>query len=96
VSRNEAPRSEGANAENRAESAEVSESALALSADEKMVLQALVSCGGARTIAQLCASCGMDREQVAPVVESLRAKGLVTRFNTLVESYGARFPGVEV
>jgi hypothetical protein len=96
VSRNEAPRSEGANAENGAESADVPGTSEALSADEKSILQVLVSYGSARTVAQLCATSGMDRERVTPILDGLRAKGLVTRFNTLVESYGARFPGLEV
>ena len=60
------------------------------------MLETLVACGSARTVAQLCASSGLDRGQVAGTLESLRAKGLVTRFNTLVESYAARFPGIEV
>jgi DNA-binding MarR family transcriptional regulator len=96
MSRDEAPQTADASAERGAESASASESAADLSADEKSILEVLVSCGSARTIAQLCATSGMDREQVTPVVEGLRAKGLVTRFNTLVESYGARFPGLEV
>jgi DNA-binding MarR family transcriptional regulator len=72
------------------------ESPLSLTVEEKSVLQTLVGCGSARTVAQLCASSGLDRGQVTGTLESLRAKCLVTRFNTLVESYAARFPGVEV
>ena len=67
-----------------------------LNDDEKNVLNALVKCSASQTAGQLSASCGLTREQVAIALESLRAKGLVTRHNTLVESYASRFPGVEV
>jgi hypothetical protein len=67
-----------------------------LSDEEKKVLDLLVSCGAARTPAQLAAGCGLEREQAAQALDGLRAKGLVTPLNTLVESYIARFPGIEV
>jgi hypothetical protein len=68
----------------------------ALTDEEKMVLDLLVTCRTARTVAQVCAGARVSREQAAGALDSLRSKGLVTRFNTLVESYAARFPGVEV
>jgi DprA winged helix domain len=67
-----------------------------LTAEEKSVLETLMACGTARTVAQLCASSGLDRKQVASTLADLRTKGLVTRFNTLVESYAARSPRVDV
>jgi predicted transcriptional regulator len=73
-----------------------SDTAAVLSDEERKLLDLLVSCGAARTPAQLSAGCGLEREQVAQALDSLRAKGLVTRLNTVVESYTARFPGVEV
>ena len=69
---------------------------LVLSADERAVLEVLVGCETSRTEAQIAAKCGLPRENVAGGLETLRAKGLVSRFNTLIESYAARFPGVEV
>jgi uncharacterized membrane protein len=68
----------------------------ALTADEKSVLDILIAGGTSRTSAQLSATSGLPRAQVAVALESLRQRGLVTRFNTLVESYAVRFPGVEV
>jgi DNA-binding MarR family transcriptional regulator len=67
-----------------------------LTADEQAVLRVLVSHDSARTVAQLCAGCGLSRERVVPALDGLRGKGLVTRHNTLVESYAARFPGMAV
>ncbi len=67
-----------------------------LTVHERAVLDALVTAKGARTAAQLMASCGLAREDVMYALECLRTKGLATKFNTLVESYAARFPGVEV
>jgi hypothetical protein len=96
VSREEIHRDAGVGEERAAAPSSVPESPLALAAEERAVLEILVTCGTARTMAQLCASAGLSRGQVASTVESLRAKGLVTRFNTLVESYAARFPGIEV
>lgn len=69
---------------------------LVLTDDEKTVLDFLVLCRTARTVAQVCAGAGLGRKQAVDSLDSLRAKGLVTRFNTLVASYAARFPGVEV
>jgi DNA-binding MarR family transcriptional regulator len=66
-----------------------------LTADEQAVLDVLGH-DSARTVAQLCAGCGLSRERVVPALDGLRAKGLVTRHNTLVESYAARFPGMAV
>jgi hypothetical protein len=68
----------------------------ALNDEERALLDVLMASATARTAAQLSASTGLSREQVATALESLRVQGLVTRFNTLIESYGARFPGLEL
>ena len=68
----------------------------ALSTDEELVLHALLACETGRTAWQLAAGSGLTREQVANVLQDLRAKGLVTRLNTVVASYAARFPGIRV
>jgi hypothetical protein len=72
------------------------ETLAALSDAETKVLDRLVLRGAAQTPAQLSAGCELGREQVAQALDGLRAKGLVTRLNTVVESYTARFPGIEV
>lgn len=69
---------------------------LAITADERAVLEILVACRTARTAAQLSAGCGLARDRVTGALDGLRSRGLVTRVNTLVESYVARFPGIEV
>ena len=96
MSREDARRGASVGDERAAASHPASEIPLALTGEEKSVLEVLVACKTSRTVAQLCASSGLDRERVTGTLESLRAKGLVTRFNTLVESYAARFPGIEV
>ena len=96
MSREDARRGAGVGDEQTAVRPPAPEIPLALTAEEKSVLETLVVCRAARTVAQLCASSGLDRGQVTGTLESLRTKGLVTQFNTLVESYAARFPGVEV
>jgi predicted ArsR family transcriptional regulator len=63
---------------------------------ERLVLDVLLTSQAARTAAQLSAASGLSREQVVTTLESLRVQGLVTQFNTLIESYGARFPGLEL
>ena len=70
--------------------------ALTVTPEEKKVIDILLSSKTSRTVAQLVSRSGLSRDQVAIAVESLRTKGLVTQFNTLVESYAARFPGLEV
>lgn len=67
-----------------------------LTVDERAVLEVLVAYGASRTVAQVVAECGLSRAGVAGALEGLRAKGLVTRLNTLVDSYAARFAGLEV
>lgn len=69
---------------------------MVLSADERAVLEELMGCKTGRTVAQIAAGCALPRENVSCALDELRARGLVTRFNTLVESYAARFPGLEV
>lgn len=39
---------------------------------------------------------GMSTEELRSSIERLRALGLVTRLNTVVESYSSRFPGLRV
>jgi hypothetical protein len=96
VSREDVRRGAGVGNQRTAAQSPVPEISFALTAEEKSVLESLVVCRAARTVSQLCASSGLDRGQVMGTLESLRTKGLVTQFNTLVESYAARFPGVEV
>ena len=95
MSREDVHRDAGIGDERTAPPSRAPDSPLALTAEEKSVLETLLACGTARTIAQLCVGAGLSRGQVVSTVESLRAKGLVTRFNTLVESYAARFPGID-
>ena len=68
----------------------------ALNEQERAVLDVLMASATARTAARLSGVSGLTREQVAIALESLRVKGLVTQFNTVIESYGARFPGLEL
>ena len=58
------------------------------------MLHALLACETGGTAAQLAEGSGLTREQVANALQDLRAKGLVTRLNTVVASYAARFPGI--
>jgi len=67
-----------------------------LSGQEALVLDALSSLGTGGTPAQLRARCDLSVADLAVALEGLRAKGLVTRLNTVVESYAARFPGLKV
>jgi len=67
-----------------------------VSPDERALLAILVDCKTARTVGQLCSVSGLDREQIIPALAGLRSKGLVSRYNTVVESFAARFPGIEV
>ena len=39
---------------------------------------------------------GATAEELRVALEGLRARGLVSRLNTVVESYAARFPGLRV
>jgi hypothetical protein len=94
VTREDAQRESGVGGERSAASLPGFDSLL-LSADERAVLEVLVDCGTSRTEAQIAATCGLSRERVTGGLETLRAKGLVARFNTRVESYAARPPGVE-
>ncbi len=75
---------------------QAAQSLSALTDQERLVLDVLVTSAAARTAAQLSAASGLSREQVAIALDSLRVQGLVTQFNTLIESYGARFPGLEL
>jgi FixJ family two-component response regulator len=68
----------------------------ALTDQERAVLDVLVISTAARTVVQLSAASGLSRDQVADAIGSLRGKGLVTQLNTVIESYGARFPGLEL
>lgn len=67
-----------------------------LTEQEATVLDALSSFRTGGTPAQLRARCGLSIVDLGAALEGLRAKGLVTRLNTVVESYAARFPGVKV
>lgn len=67
-----------------------------LSAEEAHVLTALSDAGHCLTVGQLRARTGIVREELRPILEGLRDKGLAARLNTVVESYACRFPGVRV
>jgi DNA-binding IclR family transcriptional regulator len=68
----------------------------ALTDEEKTLLDLLVASGAAKTAAQLSTASGLPKETVIVAVDGLRSRGLVTRLNTVVESYRAAFPGLEV
>jgi hypothetical protein len=44
----------------------------------------------------LSSRAGASPEELRVALEALRARGLVSRLNTVVESYAARFPGLRV
>jgi hypothetical protein len=67
-----------------------------LTDEERALLDILVASATAKTAARLSAASGLSKEAVVGALDTLRAKGLVTSFNTVVASYGARFPGLEV
>jgi DprA winged helix domain len=75
---------------------QAAETPSALTDQERTLLDILKASTTARTTAQLAADSGLPRDQVASMLESLRVKGLVTLFNTVIESYGARFPDLEM
>jgi FixJ family two-component response regulator len=80
-----------ANASERATAQEGAAQTLsALTDRERTLLEVLVTSSTARTVAQLSADSGLPRDQVMTTLANLRVKGLVTQFNTLIESYGAR------
>lgn len=68
----------------------------ALSEREAQVLGALSDAGHCLSLGQLRARTGIMREDLKPILEDLRAKGLAARLNTVVESYACRFPGIRV
>lgn len=67
-----------------------------LTEHEALVLEALSCFRTGGTPAQLRARCDLSIADLGVALEGLRAKGLVTRLNTVVESYAARFPGLKV
>ena len=67
-----------------------------LSSDESVVLEALSAEDQCLTMGSLRARTGISPADLRKAVEGLRAKGLVTRLNTVVESYASRFPGLRV
>jgi DNA-binding MarR family transcriptional regulator len=96
VPRKDTKRGADIGGERAAASQPAADQAPVVTPEEKKVLDILLSSRTGRTVSQLSSRSGLPRDQVASALESLRAKGLVTRFNTLVESYAARFPGLEV
>jgi hypothetical protein len=68
----------------------------AVSDVEARVLGALSDAGHCLTLGQLRARTGITREELKPVLDGLRSKGLAAKLNTVVESYSCRFPGVRV
>jgi hypothetical protein len=71
-------------------------SASGLTDREARVLSALSNAGHCLSLGQLRARTGILREDLKPILEDLRAKGLAARLNTVVESYACRFPGIRV
>ncbi len=67
-----------------------------LTDDEALVLDALASHPTGATLGKLRTSCPLSEESLVSCLEVLRRKGLVSRLNTVVESYSCRFPGVRV
>jgi predicted transcriptional regulator len=96
VPREEAKRVSKDAAEPAATTQQAAQASPALTDQEKAVLDVLMASPTARTAAQLSAASGLSRDQVANAIAGLRVQGLVTRFNTVIESYGARFPGLEL
>ncbi len=66
-----------------------------LSAAESSVLNALSEVRQL-SFGVLRSRTGMSTEELRTSVERLRALGLVTRLNTVLESYSSRFPGLRV
>lgn len=66
-----------------------------LSAEESRVFAALSETRHS-SIGMLRARTDLDPDELRAVLDALRAKGLVTRLNTIVESYSSRFPGLRV
>jgi len=66
-----------------------------LSAAESSVLNALSEVRQL-SLGVLRSRTGMSTEELRSSIERLRALGLVTRLNTVVESYSSRFPGLRV
>ncbi len=92
MSRQDAKR--GADVAGEQQSLSPADTSTALSDAERGVLDVLLASKGSRTITQLSASCGLDKKQITSALENLHSKGLITRLNTVVASYAARFPGV--
>lgn len=67
-----------------------------LTADEGIILEVLAACATGGTTAQLRSKSGLSEERLMQALDGLRAKGLVARLNTVIESYSCRFPGVRV
>jgi hypothetical protein len=67
-----------------------------LSESEADVLRVLSGQGRRMTVGQLETFTGYTREELGMALGGLRAKGLVTQLNTVVESFTCRFPGLRV
>lgn len=66
-----------------------------LSADESRVLSAMSEARHI-SIGVLRARTDLGSEELREILDALRSKGLVTRLNTVVESYSSLFPGLRV
>lgn len=72
-------------------------SGLPVLADEEAAVLALMSRSDhCLTLGTIRSRTGLGTEELRVVLESLRAKGLIVRLNTVVESYASRFPGLDV
>ncbi len=67
-----------------------------LSDAEVEVLRILTDQGTRLTLSQLVSCTDFSREEVGMAIGGLRAKGLISSLNTVVESYSCRYPGVRV
>lgn len=67
-----------------------------LSDVEVEVLRVLTDQGRRLTLGQLVSCTDFSREELGMAIGGLRAKGLISSLNTVVESYSCRFPGVRV
>ncbi len=66
-----------------------------LTRSEAAVL-AVMSSGDRMGLSTLRARSGMSQVEVRSALDGLRAKGLIVRLHTIVESYALRFPGLDV
>lgn len=84
------PKNDPAGAEGRVDGLPV------LNQAEVSVLRALSQGETLLSLGALRARTSLPTDVLASALDSLRRRGLVSRLNTVVESYAARFPGLRV